>query len=574
MSASAQANDAPFPDKVRADTFRLLVEGNPDGLAVVAGGRIVFANAALARLLGVLDPEALVGSSLLEMVDPERQEDLAERIQAALRQGHPSAFVQERLLRHDATATDVELAVVPFAAQAPAVQVVVRDVSDRKRSEEQMTALAYRDTLTGLPNRRLFNDRLGIALVQARRYRHRVGVVFVDLDRFKPVNDTLGHAAGDELLRAVAERLSACVRLGDTVARLAGDEFTLLLPGIHYVEDVSKVAHKLSEAMRRPFRVGGHDLHLSASGGISIYPDDGQEAETLLTNADVAMYKAKQQGRANFQMYSPSMAQKALEQVALADKLRGALEANQMALYYQPTLDLATGRIVGAEGLLRWQHPELGLVFPKDFLSLADFTGLILSLGPWALERACAQARDWHRRGSRGVFVAVNLSAYELQQSDLLGHVQRALEVTGLDPSALHLEIPEGYAMQDLERTIEKLRSLKALGVSITIDGFGTGFSSLARLRRLPIDALKMDMSFVRGATTDPDDASLVTAVIAVAHSLKLQVIAQGVETEAQVALLRSLGCDGVQGYIWSPPVPADECERLLVQGGIPLPAR
>ena len=245
-----------------------------------------------------------------------------------------------------------------------------------------------------------------------------------------------------------------------------------------------------------------------------------------------------------------------------------------MALYYQPTLDLATGRIVGAEALLRWQHPELGLVFPKDFLSLADFTGLILSLGPWALEQACAQARDWQKRGSRDLFVAVNLSAYELQQSRPPAATWRGRCATpGSTLATLHLEIPEGYAMQDLERTIETLRSLKALGVSITIDGFGAGFSSLARLRRLPIDALKMDLSFVRGATTDPDDASLVTAVIAVAHSLRLKVIAQGVETEAQVALLRSLQCDGVQGYIWSPPVPAEECERLLVQGVIPLPA-
>jgi diguanylate cyclase (GGDEF)-like protein/PAS domain S-box-containing protein len=575
MSASPRGTDAQPFGSIRADEYRLLVEGSPAGLAVVSGGRIVFANPALAGLLGVPDPLALEGASLFEFVDPERQEDLTQRMQMAIQQGQRGPFVEERLLRRDGTAADAEVAVVPFPGHGePAVQLVVRDISDRKRSEEQMTALAYRDALTGLPNRRLFNDRLGIALAQARRYRHRLAVVFVDLDRFKPVNDTLGHAAGDELLLAVAERLSACVRLGDTVARLAGDEFTLLLPGIHYVEDVSKVALKLSEAMRRPFRVRGRDLHVSASGGISIYPDDAQDAEELLANADVAMYRAKQQGRDNFQMYSPSMARRVQEQGALADKLRGALVANQMALYYQPTLDLATGRIVGAEALLRWQHPELGLVFPKDFLSLADFTGLILSLGPWALERACAQARDWQKRGSRDVFVAVNLSAYELQQSDLLGHVERALRETGLDPSSLHLEIPEGYAMQDLERTIEKLRSLKALGVSITIDGFGAGFSSLARLRRLPIDALKMDMSFVRGATTDPDDASLVTAVIAVAHSLELEVIAQGVETEAQVALLRSLQCDGVQGYIWSPPVPPDECERLLVRGGISIPAR
>jgi diguanylate cyclase (GGDEF)-like protein/PAS domain S-box-containing protein len=572
MSASPRGTETQTPGPTRADAYRALVQGSPDGMALVAGGRMVLANPALARILGAADPSALEGTSLLELVDPERQQDLAERIHAAVQQGQRAAFTEERLLRHDGTTADAEIAVVPYQGDGePAAQVVVRDISDRKRSEERMTALAYRDSLTGLPNRRLFNDRLGIALAQARRYRHRLAVVFVDLDRFKPVNDTLGHAAGDELLQLVAERLSACVRLGDTVARLAGDEFTLLLPGIHYVEDVSKVSQKLSETMRRPFRLRGQDVHVSASGGISIYPGDGQDAESLLANADIAMYRAKQQGRDNFQMYSPSMTQKALEQGVLAEKLSGALASNQMALYYQPTLDLATGRIVGAEALLRWQHPELGLVFPKDFLSLADFTGLILSLGPWALEQACAQARDWQKRGSRDIFVAVNLSAYELQQSDLLGHVERALRETGLDPSSLHLEIPEGYAMQDLERTIEKLRSLKALGVQITIDGFGSGFSSLARLSRLPIDALKMDLSFVRGATTDPDDAALVTAVIAVAHSLKLKVIAQGVETEAQVALLRSLECDGVQGYIWSPPVPADQCERLLARG---VPAR
>jgi len=574
VSAQIRGTGARPTGSIRAEEFRALVDGNPDGMAVVSAGRVVFANASLARLLAAADASPLAGTSFFEALDPDRQEALAERMEAVLQDGVRSAFVEERLLRHDGTTVEVEVALVPFPGDGqPSVQVVVRDISDRKRSEEQVTALAYRDALTGLPNRRLFNDRLGIALAQARRYRHRLAVIFVDLDRFKPVNDTLGHAAGDELLKAVAERLSACVRLGDTVARLAGDEFTLLLPGIHYVEDVAKVAQKLGETMRRPFRVHDRDLRISASGGISIYPDDGQDAETLLTNADIAMYRAKQQGRDNFQMYSPSMAARTLEQGALAEKLRGALAANQMALHYQPTLDLATGRIVGAEALLRWQHPELGLVFPKDFLSLADFTGLILSLGPWALGRACAQVREWQKRGSRGLFVAVNLSAYELQQADLVGHVEKAIRDAGLDPATLHLEIPEGYAMQDLERTIETLRSLKALGVSIAIDGFGAGFSSLARLRRLPIDALKMNLSFVRGATTDPDDASLVTAVIAVAHSLKLKVIAQGVETEAQVALLRSLQCDRVQGYIWSPPVPADECERLLIQGSVPLSA-
>jgi EAL domain-containing protein (putative c-di-GMP-specific phosphodiesterase class I) len=326
--------------------------------------------------------------------------------------------------------------------------------------------------------------------------------------------------------------------------------------------------------MAQPFRIRGRDLRVTASGGISIYPDDGADAETLLANADIAMYRAKERCRGSFENYSPAMTGPAVDPGELEQTLRGALAGDQMELYYQPIIHLATGQIVGVESLLRWQHPERGLVFPKDFLSLADFTGLLLALGPWVIEKSCAQAREWHKRGSKGLSVAVNLSANELQQPDLLGHVERALSATGLDPAALHLEIPEGYAMQDLERTIETLRALKALGVSLTIDGFGSGYSSLARLRRLPIDTLKMNLSFVRGATTDPDDAALVTAVIAVAHSLKLQVVAQGVETEAQVALLRSLQCDGVQGYVWSPPVPAAECERLLTEGAVPTVRR
>jgi predicted signal transduction protein with EAL and GGDEF domain len=357
------------------------------------------------------------------------------------------------------------------------------------------------------------------------------------------------------------------------VARLGGDEFVLLLPGIHYAEDVAKVSQKLVEALRRPFRIQGRDLRVTASGGIGLYPEDGEDAETLLKNADTAMYRAKERGRDNFQPFSPAMAARAIERGALERSLRAALEKKEMALHYQPCLELATGRIVGVEALLRWRRPELGLVMPKDFIALADFTGVILSMGPWVLQTACAQLRAWQKRGSRNLWMAVNLSSYELQQEDLLSHVEGALAKSGLDPRFLHLEIPEGYAMQNLDRTVETLRALRALGVSLSIDGFGAGFSSLAHLRRLPIDRLKIDLAFVRGATTDPDDASVVTAVIAVAHSLDMKVVAQGVEDEAQVALLRALRCDEVQGFLWSAPVPPVDCERLLSAGGVPGPA-
>jgi EAL domain-containing protein (putative c-di-GMP-specific phosphodiesterase class I) len=287
------------------------------------------------------------------------------------------------------------------------------------------------------------------------------------------------------------------------------------------------------------------------------------------------MYRAKERGRDNFQVFSPAMAEKAQKRHALEQSLKQALERREMTLHYQPCLELATGRLIGMEALLRWQRQELGLLLPKDFIALADFTGTMLSVGPWVLETACRQAREWQRRGSSDLRVMVNLSAHELQQEDLIVHVEKALAASGLEPGALHLEIPEGYAMRDLDRTVDALRALRSLGVRLAIDGFGTGFSSLAHLRRLPVDTLKIDLGFVRGATTDPDDASIVTAVVAVAQSLGLRVVAIGVETEAQVALLRSLRCDEVQGYLWSPPVPPEECERLLAAGVLPArPAR
>jgi diguanylate cyclase (GGDEF)-like protein/PAS domain S-box-containing protein len=558
------------PELGQAEALRLLGV-LPHGLAVLdADGRIAFANEACARLLAYPAGSELVGHSWRELVDAPEAETLEREGLARARAG--------KAWRGDATArrkdgVHVPLALLLTPLGGGRVALALDDVSATRMLEERLGALAHRDPLTGLPNRRLFEDRLEIALAQAHRYRHRVALIFIDLDRFKQVNDGFGHAAGDELLKGVAERLAVSVREGDTVARLAGDEFTLLLPGIHYAEDLAAISRKLVESLRKPFRVQGREVRVTASGGISLYPEDGEDGEALLHSADTAMYRAKERGRDNFQLFSPAMAEKALERRSLEDSLRSALDRQELTLHYQPCLELATGRVTGVEALLRWQRPELGVMSPKDFMALADFTGVMLSVGPWVLETACRQAREWRRRGSRGLRLMVNLSAHELQQDDLVVHVEKALAASGLAPDTLHLEIPEGYAMQDLARTIETLRELRSLGVHLAIDGFGTGFSSLAHLRQLPVDTLKIDLSFVRGATTDADDASVVTAVIAVAHSLGLRVVAQGVETEAQVALLRSLGCDEVQGYLWSPPVPPAECERILAQGTLPAAA-
>jgi diguanylate cyclase (GGDEF)-like protein/PAS domain S-box-containing protein len=557
------------PDLSRDEALGLL-QAMPHGVAVLdPTGALSCVSDACARLHAWPSPGDLQGRSWKELFEPEEAARLERSGLKEARQGR-SWRGDATGRRHDGLTFPEELLFTPLAAGR--VALVVRDLSERREAEEQLKELVYLDALTGLPNRRLFEDRLAIALAQAHRYRHRIAVIFLDLDRFKQVNDTLGHAVGDELLATVARRLTSCVREADTVARHSGDEFTLLLPGLNYAEDAGTITRKLLDALRRPITVDGHDVRVTGSGGIALYPEDGETRETLLRSADTAMYRAKERGRDNFQLFSPAMAEKALERRALEEGLRHAIDNQEMTLHYQPCLELATGRVVGVEALLRWERPELGLVMPRDFIALADSTGVILSVGPWVLENACRQAQEWRRRGSRGLRVMVNLSAYELQQSDLIRHVEVALAGSGLDPDALHLEIPEGYAMQNLDRTVEALRGLRSLGVHLTIDGFGAGFSSLAHLRRLPVDTLKIDLSFVRGATTDPNDASVVTAVIAVAHSLDLRVVAQGVETNEQVTLLRSLGCDEVQGFLWSPPLPAKECDPLIAAGSLPAP--
>ena len=432
-------------------------------------------------------------------------------------------------------------------------------------------ALAYRDALTGLPNRRLFLDRLGLALAQARRTREGLAVLFVDLDRFRLVDDSLGHAVGNLLLRTLSERLQACVREGDTVARLGGDEFVVLVRPVEQEEDAARVARKLLEAMRAPFTVADRELFLTGSIGVSLFPNDGSAAEPLLNNAHTAMHQAKGEGRDTYRLYTSAMNDRALEQLALEGALRKALGHDEFVVYYQPLVDVRSGLAVGAEALVRWHHPERGLLAASQFIALAESSGLIEDIDSWVLRTACAQAREWHRRGRKNFKVEVNISARQFQQPDLVGEVTRCLRETGIPADTLEIEITERIAMLDLDRAVDILRALRALGVHISLDDFGTGYSSLSYLNALPVDTVKLDQSFVRHVTTDPGDAAIATAVIAMAHSLDLRVVAEGVETAEQLAFLRGRGCDLVQGHLVGVPMPPDRLDLFLEESHEPL---
>ena len=430
----------------------------------------------------------------------------------------------------------------------------------------EMERLAYHDAMTGLPNRPLYIDRLILALAQASRSNQRLAVFFLDLDRFKDINDSLGHSIGDSLLKAVAERIRHCVREGDTVARFGGDEFTLLIPRIEQVEDAAKIAQKILETLKIPFIIAERELFVTTSIGISVYPNDGADPETLLRNADTAMYRAKDSGRDNYQLYAPAMNARALERLALENLLRKALSQKELVLFYQPVVDVTSKSVVGVEALIRWNHPEMGLLSPAHFISTAETSGLIVPIGNWVTRTACRQIKIWQKRIDRDLTVAVNLSARQFQQPNIVEEIARALEETDLDPESLELEITESNAMQNAENTIYTLRELKALGVRIAMDDFGTGYSSLNYLKRFPIDILKLDQSFVREVTNDATDAAIVSAVISMAHSLDLKVIAEGVETEEQLAFLQKQRCDRIQGYLFSAPLAADDLENYLLE--------
>jgi diguanylate cyclase (GGDEF)-like protein/PAS domain S-box-containing protein len=438
------------------------------------------------------------------------------------------------------------------------------DVTDGRRAEEEIEHLAYHDSLTGLPNRLLFVDRIDVALSKARYSREPLMVLVVDLDRFKLINDSMGHKAGDTLLQQTGARLRHSIQEGDTVARLGGDQFLILMPRIGSTSAIPSIGERLLDAIRRPFHIDGRELFVTASIGISLFPDDGDDVQTLLSSADMAMNRVKREGRDAFMLYRPDMNARARERMKLETSLRRALERTEFLLHYQPQIDLPTGRIVGAEALLRWRRGDKAVVPPSDFISILEETGLIVSIGEWVLKTACAQVKEWHDAGFPRVRLAVNLSARQFQHASLVERVRTILKETGLPARSLLLEITESVAMERAAGSLAKLTELKSLGLGLALDDFGTGYSSLSYLKRFPIDVLKIDQVFVRGVEFDPKDAALGATSIAMAHGLNLRVIAEGVETEGQREFLRRHACDEIQGFLVSRPLTPEGFRKLL----------
>jgi len=456
---------------------------------------------------------------------------------------------------------NAHLVIATIEAQKLAEQV--------QMAKDQLDHLAHHDALTDLPNRMLLQDRLKQAIELARRQGRQLAVMFMDLDRFKHINDSLGHPVGDQLLQSVAQRLLACVRHSDTISRQGGDEFVLLLSFIEHAEDAALSAQKMLASISQPHHIEGHELHINVSIGISVYPDDGRDAETLIKSADTAMYHAKESGRNNYKFFEQGMNDRAVQRQSIEADLRGALERQEFVLYYQPKINLHSGAIVGVEALIRWRHPERGLILPTQFVSIAEDCGLILPIGRWVLREACLQARIWQQTELPRITVAVNTSALEFRDKDFLSNIRATLEDTCLEPIHLELELTESLLMQDAESSDSVLHALSDMGIKLAIDDFGTGYSSLSYLRQFPIDTLKIDQSFVNHMINNADDATIVSAVIGMGKSLNKQVIAEGVETPEQSAFLQGLHCDEGQGYYFGRPVTAEALTGLLKTGAL-----
>jgi len=478
------------------------------------------------------------------------------------------------LVRRDGTDIPIEDSVAPIhdrEGKATGAVIVLRDVSAARAMALEMTHSAQHDFLTGMPNRMLLNDRVNQAIAWAQRNSKKVAVLYLDLDGFKHINDSLGHPTGDKLLQSVAKRLVDCVRGSDTVSRQGGDEFVVLLTEVGMSEDAAITARRMLQTVAEAHSINQHDLYVTTSIGVSVFPDDGSDAETLIKNADTAMYQAKESGRQSYQFFKPAMNVRAVERQSIEESLRRALEREEFMVHYQPKVNLSTGLISGAEALIRWKHPVRGLVPPSDFIPIAEDCGLIVPIGNWVLREACKQACAWAKAGLPMITMAMNISAMEFRDADFLDGVFRILRETALDPKLLELELSESVLMKRAESTQSILNTLRASGVRLAVDDFGTGYSSLSYLRKFPIDALKIDQSFIRQITTAPDETTIVTAVISMGRSLKLRVVAEGVETPEELAFLQARQCDEAQGYYFSRPVLPEQFAKLL-EKGIPEP--
>lgn len=539
------------------ERFHSAFEHAAIGMALVSlQGQFLQVNESASRILGH-SREQLLQGNLLAAGHPEDASGLREDMHLIWNGRMPTVQVEQRFPGRDGAMVWTQLSVSPVrdAHARPLYFIVqIQDITARKNAEAQLAHLANHDPLTGLPNRNALSELLANAISSSERHRHRLAVVFLDLDGFKLVNDTLGHDAGDHLLRVISERLRSQLRGSDLVARLGGDEFVLVLPEISHAEDAGRVVQKCIRTIAAPVDHDGHELSVSASAGISVYPEDGANVQALLVNADNAMYRAKELGKNTYQYYRPEMTTRAVERLTLERDLRRALGAGEFELHYQPIVE--RGRFVAMEALLRWRTATGRLAEPGDFVSTAEESGLIVPIGEWVLRTACGQAKQWRDTSAPELRIAVNLSAKQFQAPDFLAMTRSILDETGLPPAALDLEITESSILRDVDHAADTLRQLGALGVRVWIDDFGTGYSSLNYLRRLPLHGLKIDRSFVAGAPGNGDDAAIVRAIIALAHSMRLNVVGEGVETESQSEFLLSHGCETMQGYLFSRPLP------------------
>jgi diguanylate cyclase (GGDEF)-like protein/PAS domain S-box-containing protein len=505
----------------------------------------------------------------VSILEPQERSGEIDQVLERIRNGERVVRYETIRLHKNGRALEVAVSASPIldeSGELAGIASITRDIADTKRAQEIIVFQSFHDSLTGLSNRALLMERLTLCLEKARHGAKRLAVLFLDLDLFRAVNDGFGHDVGDNIFREVARRLLQCVRDGDTVARVGGDEFIVLLPEIARSEDATTVARKLLDAVAQPFELEGRRVDLTTSIGVSVYPDDGQDPEALLRNADAAMTRAKEKGRNNFQLSVPELTEESLRRLSLQAGLRQAIENDELVLHYQPVLSLATGRIVELEALVRWQHPRNGLIMPNDFIHVAEKAGMMVSLGEWVLAKAAEQTRIWQNAGFPDLRIAINLSPSQFHEKNLVSNVRRVLTETGLPAETLEIEITEGVAMEDAEITVANLLALRDLNVGVSIDDFGTGYSSLSYLKRFPVTTLKIDRSFVTDVVTNAADAGIVRAVVAMAHGLKLNVIAEGVETKEQFSYLRENGCDALQGYWFSRPLTVSGVDVLLAE--------
>jgi diguanylate cyclase (GGDEF)-like protein/PAS domain S-box-containing protein len=517
---------------------------------------------------GLSSPEKIVGLTDYDLPWKKQEADFFRECDARIMETDtPEYHIIAPQLQADGKQAWLDTTKIPLHdAQGNVVGILgsYEDITERQFAQEKIRYQALHDLLTGLPNRTLFNEELSVSLANAANSQSLLAVMFLDLDRFKTINDTLGHAIGDRLLQGVAERLTTCLQDSGIVARWGGDELTVLLPQLNCIEEAAKVAQRILDTIKQPFNLEGHQLHISSSIGIALYPQNGEDAETLLRNADASLYRVKQQGRNNYQFYTAAMNSQASELLVLENELHHALDRGEFVVHYQPQVNTTTGEITGMEALVRWQHPKFGLVTPAKFIPLAEETGLIVPIGEWVLKTACTQNKAWQDAGLPPLRVAVNLSARQFQQPFLLNIVSQTLQQTGLSPKFLELEITETIAMQDVDLTRTILTKLYQMGINLSIDDFGTGYSSLGYLKQFPLHSLKIDKSFVRDVATDPQNAGIINAIMTLGRGFNLRVIAEGVETEAEKDWLRSFQCEEMQGYLSSPPLPALQATELL----------